>query len=447
MKIREALIALFLVLPAGGLLLCGPRGGGRAPAGRAVVTYWEKWTLAEQRDVEALVDEFNRTVGTQKNIWVEYNPVANVDQRMLIATAGGDPPDLAGLYDYILPQYADQDALTPLDELVREYGVAIDELNPIWLDICRYQGRLYALPSTPYTIALYYNRRLFREAGLDPNHAPESTTELSDYAVKLTKRDAAGRISQLGFTASPVPPAMLVWWPWVWPKFFDADLWDGREFHLVTPEALAAYHWLIEMRSRFGVEAASAFEASATAIEGPQNPFLSEHLAMTFQGPWLAKWLATYAPGVDYAVAPFPSVTVARPNAFASTDVFVIPRGARRPREAMTFLAWMMQQGELERLCNAHGKVSPFKRPRPEFFDHHPNLYIQVFNRLAESRYAFGYPQMPTWQLAEQRTRSLLESVLRGGADVDEQIAAAERNVNLAVREYERMAAKRKGRE
>jgi multiple sugar transport system substrate-binding protein len=443
MKLRSLILALLLGLPAGWLLAFGPRGEYRVPAGRVVVRYWEKWTGVEQQEVERLVQRFNETEGARQNIWIDYNPVSNVDQRMLIATAGGDPPDLAGLFDYIIPQYADQDALLPLDELVREYGVAIDEFNPVWLDICRYQGRLYALPSTPYTIALYYNRRLFREAGLDPDRPPQTTAELAEYAVRLTRHDATGAIPQLGFTVSP---SMLGWWPWAWPQFFDARLWDGQRFHLTTPEALAAYRWLSDMRAQFGVKAASNFEAAMPPIEGAQNPFLSERLAMVFQGPWVAKWIATYAPGLDYAVAPFPSVTAERPNAFASTDVFVIPRGARRPREAMTFLAWLMRQEVLEELCKAHGKVSPYRRPRPEFFDRHPNPYIEVFSRLAESPLAFGYPKMPTWQLTEQRTRSLLESVLRGDPDVDAQIVSTERKVDVAVRDYERMAAMRRGK-
>ncbi len=442
MNVRSLLLLLVLGVPATALLILGPQGSANVPPDRTVIRYWEKWTGVEQQDIERLVRRFNETEGTTRNIWVDYNPVANVDQRMLIATAGGDPPDIAGLYDYIIPQYADQDALLPLDDLVREFAVAVDDFNPIWLDICRYQNKLYALPSTPYTIALYYNRRLFREAGLDPNQPPQTTAELAEYAVKLTKYDDRGDITQLGFTVSP---AMLGWWPWAWPQFFDARLWDGKSFQLTTPEATAAYHWLMDMRARFGVKAAGDFEAAMPAIEGAQNPFLSGRLAMIFQGPWLAKWIATYTPNLDYAVAPFPSVTRARPNALASTDVFVIPRGAHHARAAMTFLAWLTRQDVLEELCRAHGKVSPYRYPRPEFFDHHPNPYIEVFSRLAESPYAFGYPKMPTWQLAEQRTRTLLETVLRGDADVDAQIPATEQKLNTAAREYERMAAKRRG--
>jgi multiple sugar transport system substrate-binding protein len=441
-NVRSLILLVLLGLPAVTLLAFGPRGQVNVPSGRVVVGYWEKWTGVEQQDVERLVNRFNTTVGAERGIWVDYNPVSNVDQRMLIATAGGDPPDLAGLYDYNIPQFADQDALLPLDELIREYGVDLAAFDPIWLEICRYQGVLYGLPSTPYTIALYYNRRLFREAGLDPDHPPETTAELADYAIRLTKYDSAGNITQLGFTESP---AMLGWWAWIWPKFFGAQLWDGQAFHLATPEGRAAYHWIADLRVKFHPRAASAFEAAAGAIEGAQNPFLSERLAMVYQGPWVAKWITEYKPELDYAVAPFPSVTREQQHNFASTDVFVIPRGARHPREAMVFLAYLMRQNVLEELCKAHGKVSPFRTPGPDFFVNHPNPYIAVFNRMAGAAGAFGYPSMPMWEQARRRLEVLLDTVLQGDHDVDREIASTQQKIDAIVGEYEIMAAKRRG--
>ena len=441
-NVRSLILCVVFGLPAVVLLAFGPRGQVNVPAGRVIVSYWEKWTGVEQQDVERIVRRFNATVGAEQGIWIDYNPVSNVDQRMLIATAGGDPPDLAGLYDYNIPQFADQDALLPLDDLVRQHGVDVAAFDPIWLEICRYHNTLYGLPSTPYTIALYYNRRLFREAGLDPNHPPETTAELAEYALRLTKYDNAGNITQLGFTESP---AMLGWWAWIWPKFFDATLWDGREFHLDTPEARAAYHWIADLRARFHPRAASAFEAAAGAIEGAQNPFLSERLAMVYQGPWVAKWITEYRPELDYAVAPFPSVTREKQHHFASADVFVIPRGSRHPREAMIFLAYLMHQGVLEELCKAHGKVSPFRTPGSDFFVNHPNPYIAVFNGMAGEPGAFGYPSMPMWEQARRRLEVLLDTVLQGDHDVDREVAGAQQKIDTIVREYERMAAKRRG--
>ena len=450
MSIRSLILLVALGLPAVGLLAFGPRGRYGVPPDRTIVRYWEKWTGVEGQAMQRVVDRFNATVGAAQNVWVEYNAVSNIEQRTLIATAGSDPPDVAGLYDFIVPQYADQGALRPLDELARQAGVPIDAWKPIWLDICRYQGQLYALPSTPYTIALYYNRALFRQAGLDPNHPPETIAEFDEDVRRLTRSEPVTlpdgtqgqRIVQAGFTPST---AMLGWWPWAWPCFFDGRLWDGRECVLDAPAGRAAMHWLARVREAQGVEPMLAFEATAGAIESAQNPFLSGRIAMVFQGPWLSNWIAKYAPTLDYGVAPFPSVTRERRNAFASTDVFVMPAGGRHPREALLFLAYVSRQDVMEELCRAHNKLSPFRVPGADFLARHPNPYIRVFEELAASPYAFGYPSMPMWLRVVDELKVLLNTVLAHPEQADTALNAAQQKVNEVVAEYEQMAAKRRG--
>jgi len=442
MNVRGLILLVVLGVPAALLLALGPREQQAIPADRVIVRYWEKWTGVERQAIERLVTRFNETLGAERGIWVDYNAVSNVDQRMLIATAGGDPPDLAGLFDYIVPQYAEQNAILPLDELVREYGIDVPAFEPIWLDICRYQGRLYALPSTPFTLALFYNRRLYAEAGLDPNHPPETTAELNEYALRLTKKDDAGQVTQLGFTVSP---GMLGWWHWVYPCYFDARLWDGTQCHVDTPAGRAAFTWIADYRARVNNTEVLKFEATAGAIEGAQNPFLSERLTMVLQGPWVANWAAKYTPDLDYGVAPFPSVSRERRNVFASADVFVIPRGAKQPHEAMVFLAWLLQQPHLEELCQLHGKVSPFRTPGPDFFAAHPNPHIRVFAEMARSPDAFGYPSMPMWTEASAQLLAMLEDVLRGKSTVDAALPAGQARVDRIVADYQRKAARHRG--
>ena len=441
MNFRSGLLLVLLGLPAVLLLAFGPRGRVAAPPDRTVIRYWEKWSGAEAQAMMPIVERFNETVGTEHGIWVEYCSVSNVDQRMLISTAGGDPPDLAGLYDHAVPQFADQGALLPLDDLVSAHGIDVDAFQPIWRDICRYEDTLYALPSTPYTIALYYNRRLLREARLNPDRPPRTLAELNEYAIRLTKRDASGRITQLGFTTSP---AMLGWWHWVWPFFFDARPWDGAHYALDSPQMHAAVEWITTRRAALGNNKVLDFERAAGAIEGTQNAFLAQRLAMLFQGPWVSNWVQKYAPDLDYGVAPFPSLTPEGRNAFASTDVFVIPRSSPHPQEAMIFLAYVMRQEVLEELCRLQCKVSPFRAPGPDFLAAHPNPHIRVFDELAGYEGAFGYPKMPTWTAARDETLSLLQTVLIGKEDINAALRRGQQRVDAAVRDYQRMAALRR---
>jgi ABC-type glycerol-3-phosphate transport system substrate-binding protein len=430
-NLRTTLLTIFLGGPAFALLAFGPRSQVDVPHDRTVVRYWEKWSGVEAAAMRRIVDRFNATIGAQQGVFVDYASISSIDQRTLIATAGGDPPDIAGLYDYILPQFADRNALTPLDAFANEFNIALDDFNPIWLDICRFDQTLYALPAPPYTTALYYNKTMFRAAGLDPEQPPRTIDELDAYNAALIQRDEAGEITQLGFS-----PAFLNWWPWIWPKYFGADLWNGRQLSLTGPPVVATLEWLAAQREAVGVKPLLRFENKyAGLIEGVENPFLAGRVAMLHQGPWIANWIQTYRPSLDYGVAPFPSVSENRQYSFASMDIFVIPRGARHPREAMLFLSYLMQQPVLEELCAAHCKPSPFKTPLPGFSEQHPNPYINVFQAAAESPDVFRYPEMPTWPSAADEMVQMMVAILNG-APPKPRATLAEERINARVAEY-----------
>ena len=73
--------------------------------------------------------------------------------------------------------------------------------HPVVVDYNTWKGQVYGIPflegSKP---ALYYNTKMFKEAGLDPNKPPTTFDELLTYAQKLTKKDAAGNPTRAGIT-------------------------------------------------------------------------------------------------------------------------------------------------------------------------------------------------------------------------------------------------------
>src|SRR4051812_7736169 len=97
-------VLLLVLLFAG----CGPHRDGKVH-----VTYWEKWTGAEAAAMQAVVDQFNQS---QNRIVVDFLSMSAVDRKTIVATAGGDPPDVAGLWLNNVYSLADRDALTPLED-------------------------------------------------------------------------------------------------------------------------------------------------------------------------------------------------------------------------------------------------------------------------------------------------------------------------------------------
>src|SRR5262252_8898370 len=104
-------------------------GRARAETGdRLHVVYWEKWTGFEKDAIRSVVDDFNRS---QDRIFVDLVSVSVIRQKTLLATAGGNPPDLAGLMNDSVVEFADKNALTPLDDLAKGTNVRAERYVPI----------------------------------------------------------------------------------------------------------------------------------------------------------------------------------------------------------------------------------------------------------------------------------------------------------------------------
>jgi sn-glycerol 3-phosphate transport system substrate-binding protein len=70
-------------------------------------------------------------------------------------------------------------------------------------------GRTWGIPFQRSTVVMYWNKELFKEAGLDPNKAPATWAELKDAAAKLTKKDAGGKVTQYGVQ---IPSSGFPYW-------------------------------------------------------------------------------------------------------------------------------------------------------------------------------------------------------------------------------------------
>jgi len=106
---------------------------------------------------------------------------------------GGTPPDVAVLLSTDLYSLVDSDAVQPLDDFVKAAGgdSFTSDFFPAYLANSNYQGHIWSLPFQRSTPVLYYNKDLFKAAGLDPAKPPTNYQEMVDAAKKLTKADGS----------------------------------------------------------------------------------------------------------------------------------------------------------------------------------------------------------------------------------------------------------------
>lgn len=426
--LKRFILALMLI--AGAIVLAlPPRPRAQVPRGRVEIRYWEKWSGLEADQMKQIVDEFNRTVGADKRIFVRYMSMSEVDQKTLVATAAGVPPDVAGIWDAQFRQFASMDALEPLDDLAAEYGLTAQYYKPVYYSGCWYDGRLYGLPSTPAATALHWNKRLFeaksaelRAAGLDPDRPPRTLQEFDRYTEILdswqVSADGSRRLLSAGHI--PIEPG---WFLPFMPYWFGGDFYDPRtrKLTLTDPKVIAAFEWIASYSTRLGEPSMNAFKSGFGSFDSPQNAFLTGAVATVLQGPWMANYIGNLKPPMnnrqgltksrelelrpdqrkanyEWGAAPFPSAVPGLDNvAYCGFDVLVIPRGCRHRREAFEFIAFVNRQDIMEKLCNMHSKNSPLANVSDRFLREHVNPYIDVFETLASSPNARGLPEIPNW--------------------------------------------------
>ncbi len=358
--------------------------------GRIYVQYWDLWTGFEGEAMQRVVERFN---ASQDRIWVEKQIISDINQRFLMAVSGNNAPDIASIFQTSVPSFAEKGALLPLDSLAKEHGVGADRYVPIFWQLCHWRGHLYALPTVASTLALHYNKKMFREAGLDPEKPPRSIKELDEMAERLTRRDAKGRLVQLGF--APIEPG---WWPQTWAYWFGGDIWDGRESLTLNSEAyIHALEWVQSYSKKYGPAELDSFQNGFGPFASPQNPFLSGLVAMELQGVWMHNFIEKYNPSLEYGIAPFPSSEPDRMATLVESNILVIPSNAPHPREAFEFLAFVQRPENMEQLCLDQRSLPPLAHVSESFWTHHPNTHIRLFYQLAQSKDARGYPQFPTW--------------------------------------------------
>lgn len=400
-----------LILP---LCACDHKAFDHTRDGRITVSYWEKWTGFEDDAMQAVVDDFN---ASQNRIFVQKLAIGEIERKVMLATAGGVPPDVAGVYVGTITGFSEKGALTPLNKMIEAAGIKREDYIPIYWDMCTHHGFMWALPSTPTTIALHWNKKLFREAGLDPDRPPQSLDELEEMSDKLSiveiKRgnktvrvrfteltDAEKQIKDFKLMQVGHDPQQPGWWMPMWVYWFGGKLWDGdRKITANSPENVTVFTWLRRQAEKYGVQNRRSFGASFGNFQSPQNPFLAGQIAMTLQGVWMYNFISKYAPQMEWGAAPFPAKD---PKAsplvtLAEADMLVIPKGARHPKEAFEFIRYVNTQGPMEKLCLGQRKFSPLAKVSEEFIKNHPNPYIKTFIELAKSPDAQYVPRLSVW--------------------------------------------------
>ena len=231
-------------------------------------------------------------------------------QHMSIYCAGGKCPDVLMAWDLTYAGLAARGVLLDLNTMLAQDKTFAADLKSDGIrslyDTFTFDGGQYALPEQWSGNFLYYNKKLFAEAGVRPPPGrwdqPWSFGEFLDAAKALTKRDRSGRVSQWGYVDSWVPfyAAALFGMnngvPWCTPRMNPTHLnFDNEAF-------LEGIQFYADLAHKHRVAPTSSDTQSMSTMD----LFTSGRAAMALGGHWRYQTV-DLAKGLDFDVTVLPT--------------------------------------------------------------------------------------------------------------------------------------------
>lgn len=396
--------------------------GGAAAQQATLSAPWMGWP---EEQVAPLLAAFEEETGIR--VVAERLPITELFRTLEVRLqARNELPDVYLVDGPLTASYAARGHLLPLDDLLAD---DLDRFLPTTLEQGTFDGQLYAMPLGTSSQLLFFNKRLFAEAGIEePSADPESRMtweELLTIAQQLTKPEE----SQFGFAFENANPYQLLPIP----------LSKGAE--VIGPDGLTAVGyvdgegmveamtWYQELFQTHKVSPVGTFQTGVT-----QEMFGSGNLAMFLGGTWNLVGFEKFE-DLDYGVAPHPYFADGLPvTPTGSWHIGINPRSAHL-EESKAFVEWLSTRDamdlwfELRQYPPALQEIWD-ERADTTFVDPAWEIVRHELENTATPR-----PPTPAFREYEEFLRTAMQDI-QTGADVQEALTRAAQGIEREMRKY-----------
>jgi sn-glycerol 3-phosphate transport system substrate-binding protein len=165
--------------------------------------------------ITKLIDEYAADF-SKENPGIKVTPIyagsyQDTIVKALTAHKAGNPPVTSVLLSTDMFTLIDEDAIVPIDNFIKtpDDRAWLNGFYKAFMLNSQTGGKTWGIPFQRSTVVLYWNKELFKAAGLDPNKPPASWAEMKDIATKLTVKDASGKVTQYGIQ---IPSSGFPYW-------------------------------------------------------------------------------------------------------------------------------------------------------------------------------------------------------------------------------------------
>lgn len=275
-----------------------------------------------------IVEAFNQSHEDKAELQIV--PVAELVQKYATAAAGGAAPDALSLDLIYTPSFAAAGQLEDITDLAKSLPY-FDKLSPAHVKTGTYKDRIYGLPYSADSSVLIWNKKLFRQAGLDPDKGPTNWAEIETAAEKVAA--LGGDIKGFYFSGACGGCNIFTFTPLIWASGGDILSEDGSKATLDTPQMRDAIAFYRDMVKKGLVPEGARTDTGSNFFAA----FARGTIGLAPSGAFAIGALNTQYPDIDYGVTFLPGKT-GDWSSFAGGDNFVVTKGTTKLKAIKAFL-------------------------------------------------------------------------------------------------------------
>ncbi|MDC7291444.1 sugar ABC transporter substrate-binding protein [Blautia schinkii] len=232
------------------------------------------WDNGQRAGLEEIMNDFTEATGIKTEIqvveWGSYWTLLEA------GASGGEMPDVFWMHSNEAVRYMANDILLDLtDKIAESDKLEMDKFPEDIREMYQWNDKTYAVPKDVDTIAIWYNKDMFDEAGIEYPDGSWTWDEFYDIAEKLTKEDG----SQFGFAANPSNEQDT--WMNIIYSMGGSVLTEDNKSGFDDPNTIKAMNFVDKCIKNVMPPAATMSETGTDVL------FSSGKVAMISQGSWM----------------------------------------------------------------------------------------------------------------------------------------------------------------
>lgn len=312
-------------------------------------TYWEG-SPSDKKAWDLVLGSFKKD-HPEITLKTQTYPSSTYPSQLDTMIAGNNWPDVMRYTYQRLGKFKEFDVLLDLTNMISKESV--DDLLPAYKAALTSDGKLVGMPHHTDTIALYYNKEMFKKSGIRiPKDVNDGWTwdELKQYAKKLKEDNhldyAFGGIWEKG--------SGYRYLPFVYMNGGALLNEDGTKVTIDSQKSLAAFKLYEDLR-KDNLISKTAF------TQEPQNNmmFVAKKLAFVFAGSWQLSYMQQNMPD-EWGVTYMPQVD-GKTTSDMGGNALVAYKGTKYPKAAAIFIDYITNKSNMKAFCEA-GNFLPVRQ-------------------------------------------------------------------------------------